>query len=437
MTAPNPAMHFLHSFSQALSTATLYAASHPARQRAVAASYEALRALQSSDETPSFSFLGRDVIYGFDALRDMRDWEWSNRLAAAGIQRIEIVTDVSIEAYEIFIDEIHSRVSTPTAAATGEDEGPNAAERSRQNAIRYGSITVQGAVKDGIQGKLIEETPFTLEEEANAVRFIHTEVADTGTVPMVEAEAVIRSLSVALHSDGRLLVPLLRMKAFDQYTTTHSINVAVLSMALAEALGHSPRDVRTIGVAGLLHDLGKVRVPLEILTKPGSLSPEEREILERHPADGARIILNSDSKLTLPAAVSFEHHIMINGGGYPRRHFARDCHYASTVVHVCDVFDALHTDRPYRAAWPSAKALHYIERRADREFDPTMANTFISLMRKNERSVILVEEGSPIAPSGAATDPAGALEPAASNGSTPAQNGAAASLDHVEISEKS
>jgi putative nucleotidyltransferase with HDIG domain len=221
---------------------------------------------------------------------------------------------------------------------------------------------------------------------------------------MVEAEAVVRSLSVALHADGRLLLPLLRMKAFDQYTTTHSINVALLSMALAEALGHSPRDIRSLGVAGLLHDLGKVRVPLEILTKPGSLSPEEREILERHPADGARIILNSDSKLTLPAAVSFEHHIMINGGGYPRRHFARDCHYASTLVHVCDVFDALHTDRPYRAAWPSAKALHYIERRAEREFEPTMAASFIALMRKNERAVISIDETTPVVKRGSAPE---------------------------------
>ncbi len=142
-----------------------------------------------------------------------------------------------------------------------------------------------------------------------------------------------------------------------------------------------------MGVAGLLHDLGKVRVPPEILSKPGSLSPEERELLERHPSDGARIILNSDKRLTLPAAVAFEHHIMINGGGYPRRHFPRDCHYASTVVHVCDVYDALHTDRPYRAAWPSAKALHYIERRAEREFDPAVAGTFIALMRKNERGL--------------------------------------------------
>jgi hypothetical protein len=89
---------------------------------------------------------------------------------------------------------------------------------------------------------------------------------------------------------------------------------------------------------------------------------------------------------------------MINGGGYPRRHFSRDCHYASTVVHVCDVFDALHTERPYRAAWPSAKALHYIERRAGREFDPLVANAFIALMRQHERAVGVVGEASPVVP---------------------------------------
>lgn len=395
--APNPAIHFLHSLSQALSASMLYSSAHPACQRAVKASYEALRALQSRDEAPSFSFVDRDVVYGFDSLREMKDWEWAVRLATIGIQRIEIVADVRPEDFQIFIDEVHARLATPpTAAAVAAAASAGVPDRSQQAAIRYGAIGIQGAIPEGVTGTLIQEVPFTLEEEAEAVRYIHAEVTERGTVPMVEAEAVIRSLSVALHADGKLLVPLLRMKAFDQYTTTHSINVALLSMALAEALGHSPRDIRSMGVAGLLHDLGKVRVPLEILTKPGSLSPEEREILERHPSDGARIILNSDSKLTLPAAVSFEHHIMINGGGYPRRHFARDCHYASTVVHVCDVYDALHTDRPYRAAWPSAKALHYIERRAEREFDPTIANTFIALMRKNERAVFFVDESTPV-----------------------------------------
>ena len=390
----NPPIRFLHELSRALAASSLYGEQHPARRKAVQTSYDALQLLLAEDEDPSFSFLGRDVVYGYDALRELKDWEWSERFAAMGVQRIEIVGDVSQEDFTIFIEDVHARLVASTTGGSANGGASNgsapagvpALATSRQMSIRFGAIGVQGAATGGgVAVPSLPDVPISLEEESEAIGYIHSQVAGEGIVPLVEAEAVVRSLSVALHTDGRLLIPLLRLKSFDQYTTTHSINVSILSMALAEALGHTPRDVRTLGVAGLLHDLGKVRVPPEILSKSGSLSPEERELLERHPTDGARIILNSDRKLTLPAAVAFEHHIMINGGGYPHRHFSRHCHHASTIVHVCDVYDALYTDRPYRAAWPSAKALHYIERRADREFDTAVATAFIALMRKNER----------------------------------------------------
>jgi len=391
----NPPIRFLHELSRALAASSLYGPQHPARYKAINTCYEALRALQAEDEEPSFSFLGRDVVYGYDAIRELQDWEWSDRFAAIGVQRIEVMGEVSADEFAIFIEDVHARLGATANGGSGfsvpgapRPQGADEGNLSRQTAIRFGAIGVQGVSSGGGSVEpALPDMPYSLEEESEAIRYIHSQVAGDQTVPLVEAEAVVRSLSGALHSDRQMLIPLLKLKSFDQYTTTHSINVSVLSMALAEALGHNPRDVRILGVAGLLHDLGKVRVPPEILSKPGSLSPEERELLERHPSDGARIILNSDKRLTLPAAVAFEHHITINGGGYPRRHFARDCHYASTVVHVCDVYDALHTDRPYRAAWPSAKALHYIERRADREFDPAVANAFIALMRKNERGL--------------------------------------------------
>jgi putative nucleotidyltransferase with HDIG domain len=391
----NPPIRFLHELSRALAASSLYGPHHPARHKAVQTCYDALCLLQQDDESPSFSFLGRDVVYGYDALRELQDWEWSDRFAAMGVQRIEVLGDVTADDFAIFIEDVHARLVATVNGTNGANGdathravgGPEA-NLSRQQAIRFGAIGVQGVTTGGGALELpLPDTPFTLEEESEAIRYIHSQVAGDQAVPLIEAEAVVRSLSGALHTDGQMLIPLLKLKSFDQYTTTHSINVSVLSMALAEALGHNARDVRTMGVAGLLHDLGKVRVPPEILSKPGSLSPEERELLERHPSDGARIILNSDRRLTLPAAVAFEHHIMINGGGYPHRHFTRDCHYASTVVHVCDVYDALHTDRPYRAAWPSAKALYYIERRAAREFAPAVVTAFITLMRKNERNL--------------------------------------------------
>jgi putative nucleotidyltransferase with HDIG domain len=108
-------------------------------------------------------------------------------------------------------------------------------------------------------------------------------------------------------------------------------------MALAEAMGMSARDVRAFGVAGLLHDLGKTRIPLEVLNKPGKLTDGERAVMQGHTIEGARIILESDRELDLAAAVAYEHHIMIDGGGYPHRRIARKCHCAIAPVHVCDV----------------------------------------------------------------------------------------------------
>src|SRR5215472_12344643 len=132
----HPAIQFLHSLSQALSASTLYASAHPARQRAVKAAYDALRILQSQDDAPSFSFVGRDVIYGFDSLRDLKDWEWGGRLAMIGVQRIEIIADVPIEDFQIFIDEVHARLAAPTAAAAANVLTPsNVPDRSQQRSI--------------------------------------------------------------------------------------------------------------------------------------------------------------------------------------------------------------------------------------------------------------------------------------------------------------
>jgi HD-GYP domain-containing protein (c-di-GMP phosphodiesterase class II) len=155
-------------------------------------------------------------------------------------------------------------------------------------------------------------------------------------------------------------------------------------MGLAEHLGLSSREVRNYGVAGLLHDLGKVKIPPEVLRKPGVLSPEEFALMRSHTVEGARLILEADRHLDLSAVVAFEHHIMIDGGGYPARCTRRDCHHASRLVHVCDVFDALRTHRPYRVAWDTAAILTYIEKRIGSEFDPVIAEAFLSMIRDSE-----------------------------------------------------
>lgn len=383
------AVRFLTAFAQALATMSLYREGHPARARAVDTAFDRLAILLETDPRPRFSFLGSDVVFGELALRELGDWDWGARLANAGVQRLEFQRDTSREEFEVFLDEVLARLTL---------QAVDTAIRSpeRRSTIKFGAVGVKGSEEPMPVAAVTVGTPipaylYTLGEEAETVQWMHGEVQATGALPLVEAESVVRSLSLAMHGDRNIVMPLVQMKEFDQYTTTHSLNVSVLTMGLAEWMGMSPRDIRAFGVAGLLHDLGKVRIPKEVLTKPGKLTDEEWVLMRQHPVDGAKIIYESDRDLDLAAAVAYEHHIMINGQGYPRRHFERGVHAASRLVHVCDVYDALRTNRPYREAWDAERVLTHIEAGAGPDFDAEAAVAFCAMMRQWERREAVIE----------------------------------------------
>ena len=383
---------FLHSFAQSLATLALYRDGHPARERAIDASYQLLQDLQRHDPRPQFSFLGHEVVYGRQPVRELKDWEPGFRLANAGVQRLEFAESVSREEYEAFLDEVNTRL-TPSGGDTAEQR------QTRPSGIKFGAVGIKGeervAQRPAGEALPTARLTYTLGEEAETVRWLHGEVQSNGELPLLEAETVVRSLSVAMHGDSQMVLPLVQLKEFDEYTTTHSLNVAVLTMALSEFLKMGAHDVRAFGVAGLLHDLGKVRIPKEILNKPGKLTAEERVVIQQHPVDGAKIILASEQRLDLAATVAYEHHIMLNGEGYPCMHDKRDCHSASKLVHVCDVYDALRTKRPYREAWEAERTLTYIAERAGTEFDPEVSRAFVEMMRQWEQRVASIQELTP------------------------------------------
>ena len=388
---------FLTTFAQALAGMALYTENHPARAKGIDVAYQELQDLQRDTPRPLFTFLGDEVVFGRLPLRDLRSWDWSARLAQAGIQRLEFEDRVSRDEFEDFLDQVLARL-TLSAIDTSE------ARQFKRSSIKFGVVGVKGEVEHEAEPLQTATLQFSLGEEAETIRWLHDEVKQHETLPLAEAEAVVRSLSVAMHGDQQMIMPLLQLKQFDQYTTTHSLNVSVLTMALAEFLGMGGNDVRAFGVAGLLHDLGKVRIPIEVLTKTGKLTPDERQLMNQHPAEGARLILESEEKLDLAAVVAYEHHIMLNGLGYPPIHFRRACHQASNLVHVCDVYDALRTRRPYREAWPVDQVLPYLEGRAGLEFDPELVKAFIQMMKKWESQVaVMSDERQAIRPAPPAT----------------------------------
>ena len=379
-------VRFLTSLARALSTLGLYGEDHRTFRQAADAACDRLRRLQETQPRPQFTFLGDEVLCGRELLHALQGWEWGPRLSRGGVERLEFTAPLSRDEMERLLGDLAARVGLRAA--------PSA--ESRQvgvESVRYGQLRVADGTGGGTAAAAeplqLATLSYALREEREAVGWLHAEVASGVPLPLIEAEAVVRSLSLAMHADQAMVLPLLELKEFDQYTTTHSTNVSVLAMALAEYLELGAGAVRSIGLAALLHDLGKIRIPREILVKPGKLTESERRTIQRHPVEGARLILERDDELEVAASVAYEHHLMIDGGGYPHRHYPRGAQYASRLVHVCDVYDALRTRRPYRDAWPSARALSYIEGRAGSEFDPAIARVFVQLMREREAAVLV------------------------------------------------
>lgn len=387
------AVEFLHALARALAVVALYPPRHARRQAALDDVYQRLLDLLAVDKRPVFSFLGDEVVLGKRPLREMRNWEWSGRLAGIGMQRLEFDSSIpiSLEELDELLDDIVARLTLrPTASVTARQE--------RVTGIRFGAVGVGDDDAPEEEDVATEPVAFSLREEAEAVMWVHEVLQEGGELPLMEAEAVVRSLTVAMHGDRQMMLPLLQLRQFDEYTTTHSLNVSVLSMGLAEWVGLGGRDLRAVGVAGLLHDLGKVTIPKEILNKPGTFNAQEREIMDAHPVEGARMILTSDQQLDLAAAVAYEHHIMIDGGGYPTLRYPRDCHFASKLVHVCDVYDALRTKRPYRDPWPAKRVLEYIEEKSGTEFDEGLAHAFMAMMGEWEPRLSTLHEDEPAPP---------------------------------------
>lgn len=385
---------FLTALAQVISTMSLYKSGHPAREQAVDAVHDEMARLKEDHPNPAFTFLGSEIVFANRPLTELRRWDWGSRLSNAGIQRIEIPGAPGRDEVERFLDEIYSRLM-------GEPVDTSEARQTQERAIVFGAVEVPGGGGGrGGQEILTATIDYTMEEEKLGVDYVHEELRDHSKLHLLEAEAVVRSLTVAMHGDQAFLIPLLQLKRFDQYTTTHALNVSVLAMALAEFIGLAPKEVRSFGISGLLHDLGKITIPEEILNKPGKLTEAEREVMNSHTVEGARLILKSEENLDLPAVVAYEHHIKLNGGGYPQLKYPRRCHQASDLVHVCDVYDALRTHRPYRGAWEHERVISYVAEGLGAEFEPELGRAFVQMMVQWHDRIAVLESEREVLPLG-------------------------------------
>lgn len=216
-------------------------------------------------------------------------------------------------------------------------------------------------------------------EELDAMLWVNHQVRIGRPLPVTECEAVAHSLYVNMRADGVEQLMQIPLHDMSEYVAVHAINVALLAMAVGEHLEMSAADVRAIGLAGLLHDIGMSQVPVELIAKSEQLDPDERAIIMKHPIEGASIIIEADPSLALPAVVAYEHHLRVDGSGYPQLTYAREAHPISRIVQACDAYHALRSPRPFRQPWPDDIIASFINQRAGFEFDTDASRALLDM----------------------------------------------------------
>jgi HD-GYP domain-containing protein (c-di-GMP phosphodiesterase class II) len=224
-------------------------------------------------------------------------------------------------------------------------------------------------------------------------------------VDTVHCLPLVNDITQSVSRNPGAIVSLARLKTSDDYTYMHSVAVCALMVALARQLNLNDDDTREAGLAGLVHDLGKAQMPLEVLNKPGALTPAEYAIMKGHPEAGHRMLVEGNGVGPIPLDVCLHHHEKINGKGYPHGLQGDAISLYAKMGAVCDVYDAITSNRPYKSGWDPAESIQKMAQWAkDGQFDERIFQAFVksigiyptgSLVKlKSGRLGVVVEQGS-------------------------------------------
>lgn len=242
------------------------------------------------------------------------------------------------------------------------------------------STTAPGERRYPRQVSLEQEMKAAREVRTRARKFIDAVFEDVrqGRRPdLREVKEVISGLvdSIVRNPDAQMCLTLLKKR--DEYTAQHSVNVCVLTLAFGRHLGLPPGELNLLGMGALLHDIGKLRTPLEILNKPARLTPEEFARMKEHPGHGREILEGIPGIPPQVIDIAFGHHERLQGHGYPRGLAGDDISTWSRIVAIVDVYDAITSDRPYHDGLSATEALTKMYGWRERDFDPALMEQFI------------------------------------------------------------
>ncbi len=229
-------------------------------------------------------------------------------------------------------------------------------------------------------GQEMQTATMRFEEAQHTAKSIMSGLRVSRTLDVNNARTVVNSCVESVLRNENALLLLTKIKNQDEYTAEHCINVAILAAAFGKSLGMMKGEIQNLALCGLLHDVGKTKIPNEILNKPGRLTDDEFSLMRNHAVHGRTILMSTGGLLQTAVDVAFSHHERVDGKGYPRGLSAEKIPYFAKIIALVDTYDAITSKRVYQKALASMHALEIIHQNRDTQFDTELASAFIQMI---------------------------------------------------------
>jgi putative nucleotidyltransferase with HDIG domain len=359
-------------FASAVRATQLYSADHPLVTKSLDDWRTAITRIHQQHASISFGIIdGQFVVADTPLPRASAAMpDLIARLMAHRIERISIQRGVTDQEVGHFVQGVAALAARPV------DGGVPAISSTH---LRVGQITQDERPSGGVSNDMATIRQLYAKAIA-AAEGVWESAAAEGTPDVAAALQTIDGLTDAVTQNRTALVALTAMQNYDNYTFTHMVNVSILTMGQARALGIDGRLLREFGLSALMHDIGKVRTPKEILNKPEKLTDDEFTIMRRHVVDGAEILRRTPEMPVLAPVVAFEHHLRLDGSGYPFGVQRTGLNLCTMLCSIADVYDAMRSQRVYQAALPTDRILAVLKRGDGREFDRHLIRRFVQLL---------------------------------------------------------
>ncbi|UCD56108.1 MAG: HD-GYP domain-containing protein [Candidatus Hydrogenedentota bacterium] len=359
----------------------MYSPEHPTVIEPATRICELLKPLFAHRQRVSFHIMDSEIYFEKQLLREERikDSDFIQLLMHKGVSSLSFEPDVTPQSLAIFFSLISDREATDLS----EESLRTSLKGKGVKGIDFEKFVGPDFGKDVHEPPTEEEgtvaIPPSYDRALEHMESVERDVLENRPVDANTLRPVISSLMEDFLGDRKAVMRIMSIKTSDEHLFHHSVNVAITSLLIANKLLLRTDLMNTVGIGGLLHDIGMLKIPREIINKPGRLTESEWTVMRRHPIEGAQILTRFENLGELPVLAALEHHSGYDLSGYPTLKGKERPHALARIVGIADVYEAMTADRSHRRAPSIHRAVRVLIDGAGKQFDPLLVKLLLNI----------------------------------------------------------